>query len=1355
MQKKTLWINALREITSSPARFIAILMMLFLGTFIYVGLVSIGPTMEKTLVDYADEFNMADLTISNKTGLSNTDVQVARELSDVADFDTGYVAPQVVAETKDVIIFDSIGKFPDLEITKGRMPKSSDEVLLQNQLINKYRIGQQLTLDNGGKDVPEALHSHRYTVVGFADSPDHLVTKFELDSVAYGHGTVTGHGWLRPEVFTAETPSVIRIKFADTIGLSGESDEYRSRVEAHAAEAKRRFGERPDERLSEQLRDASKNIYSGYDTIERQRDALYENERSLRLATERIDATRNELAAQRNTLANGGEAAQKKIEAGAETLRQEHRTLAQAELDLLAGKRTLQDAKNKLAQEAQQLNANEQKIESEARTLDRADDTIAAKERELDAAAKALEEGRAQLSTAHRSLDQESQKVRNGESKLRSGNEALQRAKRELSLKEQDLADGNTQLTNAAVELDQKTHELNAAIDQLADLKEKLRQLNEGLAQAEQEKQKKIAEAKQPLINQQGKVATAKANYLAVAHLPDIDPKKIAAKTIYETQLYILEQIESATNEALATIDAVFSAKIAPLEAQRQQLEAGIQTLDTAIRSGQQAINDGRLTLTRKRAEMTAGRQQLIDGRRQLESQEAEIRRQEDTLNRGRIELERGQRELADKESNLNSKALALSQGRRQLESAKRERNDGQAAINDAKRQLRDGRTALANAQSELIRQQARLQQNEDQFTTGMNKWQAAQEELDLARAALDGKTDSGKRQLKSGEFDVMTANDRMLQQSAQFQQAAPEAHDKLDTSEDDLFDAKISTRRLTVPTYDIDTRFDNEGYAMYHSYAVSIRLMSRVFPVFFYFIALLICLTTMVRIIDEARTQIGTLKALGYANRDIITKYVLYGTSAAIPAGAIGSVLAIHLLVPSIWQTYSSGFVFKAPVLSASPAQIAVAFGINLACTAFAAFVATRQTLSVHVAALLRPKAPRVGNRILLERITPLWERFTFQQKITARNLFRYKKRSALTIFGVAGCMALLTMGFSLHNSVSNIFSLQFEELTDYNLIVTYDGNALDKDIDTFKDDLNDAGRIDDKTQAMIESGTVYFSSAGNQKLSVVVPKDPDHFQKMVKLRDRRSEKPYDLSQGAVISERTARFLGIHPGDALSYEDMYGKERRIPIVGLCENYTGHYVYMDAAHYEALRDKKPVWNSIYVKLAKGEDIAETTSHILKNGIVLSVFRTDNVTRGIDGLLESMDLIITIVVIVSMLLALVVLYNLTNINVEERMRELSTIKVLGFYSNEVTAYIYRETTLLTLFGILLGMPMGKILLIEIINVLAPPDFMMDPRIPIYAFVLSILFTLLVSLLVMIIMHNKLKHIDMVEALKGVE
>ncbi len=1355
MQKKTLWINAFREITSSPARFIAILMMLFLGTFVYVGLASIGPTMEKTLVDYADEFNMADLTISNQAGLSNTDIQIARELSDIEELDIGYIAPQVVTETKDVIIFDSIGKFPDLEVTAGRVPKASDEVVLQTQLNGKYRLGQRLTLDNGGKDVPEALHTHRYTVVGFADSPDHLVTEFEFDSVAYGHGTVTGHGWLRPEVFSAETPSVIRLKFKDTIGLSGESDEYRERVEAHAAEAERLFGERPDKRLSDQLNDAGESIYSGYETIERQRDALYENDRSLRLATAQIDAMRSQLAAQKETLASGGDAAEKKLNAGAETLRQERRTLAQAELTMLAAKRQLEQAEAQLNREAHTLSDSERRLESETRALSNADITIAEKERDLNASAKALDDGRAQLAAARRNLNQKTQTMQNGETKLRRGNEDLESAKRDLALQEQKLANGNIQLSNAAVELDQKSRDLDAAIEQLADLKEKLHQLEEGLAQLEQEKQNKIADAKQQLIDQQARVATAEANYLAVIDLPDTDPDKIKAKLIYETELDTLGIVEAATNRALNNIDNIFNAKIAPLEAQRQQLEVGIQTLDATIRSGQQALNDGRLTLTRKRTEITAGRQQIIDGRRQLDVQEAEIRRQEDTLNRGRIELQKGQRQLDEQESTLNSKTLALAQGRRQLDAAKRERISRLNAISEAKRQLRNGRTALANAQNELERQKEQLRLNEDTLTEGMNKWQAGKEELDASRAALHAKTTDSKRQLTSGELDILSANDRLLQQTAQLQHALPDAQEKLDESEDDLFDAKISTRRLTVPTYDIDTRFINEGYATYHTYAVSIRLMSRIFPVFFYLIALLICLTTMVRIIDEARTQIGTLKALGYDNRDIIAKYVLYGVAAAIPAGAIGSVLAKYLLVPSIWQTYSSGFVFKAPVLDVSPIHIVVAFAINLACTAFAAFMATRQTLSVHVAALLRPKAPRIGNRILLERIRPLWERFTFQQKITTRNLFRYKKRSALTIFGVAGCMALLTMGFSMHNSVSNIFSLQFEDLTDYDLIVTYDGNALEKDIDDFEDDLHDAGKIEDKTRALVERGTFIAKLAGNQDLTIVVPENPEHFEKMVKLRDRRSHKMFELSDGAVLSERTAGFIDLKPGDAISYEDIYGKERRIPIVGLCENYTSHYVYMDAEHYEALRGKKPVWNSEYVKLAKGEDSADFTTHILKNGIVLSAFRTDNVTRGIDSLLASMGLIITIVVIVSMSLALVVLYNLTNINVEERMRELSTIKVLGFYSNEVTAYIYRETSLLTLLGILLGMPMGKLLLVETINVLAPPDFMMDPKVPLYAFGLAILFTLIVSLLVMVIMHNKLKRIDMVEALKGVE
>jgi len=408
-------------------------------------------------------------------------------------------------------------------------------------------------------------------------------------------------------------------------------------------------------------------------------------------------------------------------------------------------------------------------------------------------------------------------------------------------------------------------------------------------------------------------------------------------------------------------------------------------------------------------------------------------------------------------------------------------------------------------------------------------------------------------------------------------------------------------------------------------------------------------------------------------------------------------------------------------------------------------------------VATLLRPKAPKIGNRILLERITPIWKRMSFNYKVTARNIFRYKKRMLMTIIGVAGCTALIFMGFGIRNSVSGILEKQYGGLFKYDTIVIFDDEAPQEDIQKYHDELKKDSRIKEFYQTRFEKGIISVSGQLDQDVYFVVPKDQKAFVSVNQLRERKNKEPIELKAGAVISEKIAKLLKLKVGDSLEFKASDDTVKTIKITGITENYTGHYIYMPVDYYEKIFEKEYRPNSDYILLKdhSAKNVSGFSRNMLDNDIVFNTVNTKNASDTIEELIASLNIVVLVMIIISSLLAVVVLYNLTNINVSERIRELSTIMVLGFYPEEVTAYVYRETMILTSIGILLGFGLGLIIHGFIVTALSPSYVMLDPAVRISTYVLSAAFTVSFSLMVMVIMHIRLKKVDMVESLKAVE
>lgn len=552
--------------------------------------------------------------------------------------------------------------------------------------------------------------------------------------------------------------------------------------------------------------------------------------------------------------------------------------------------------------------------------------------------------------------------------------------------------------------------------------------------------------------------------------------------------------------------------------------------------------------------------------------------------------------------------------------------------------------------------------------------------------------------------------------------------------------------------------RTGNPGYAEYKDNADRLSAIASVFPVFFFLIAALVSLTTMTRMVEEQRLQIGTLKALGYSNLDVMTKFLVYGTLASLTASLAGLAIGFTLFPTIIYNAYGQLYnlpdVQKSFYLSYTVLSIIVA----LVCTTMTAMIASRVALSSNASVLMRPKAPKSGQRIMLERVTFLWRRLSFVQKVTARNLFRYKQRMFMTVIGVAGCTALILTGFGLKDSIGGISGQQFGDIMKYNALVAYHDEASGEARESYAELISEEPAISGTINVVQEAMTAREQGVNDQEVRIFVPAEQANLEQFVVLQDRKTKERKKLTDhGAVITEKLAKLYGLVPGDNLTVLNTENEEFKVMVSAIAENYVQHFVYMTPAYYTEVFQKEPSYNTqllTYSTDDKGWEERFGEKLTANEGVAMVSF-SSGVGAAFDDTMKSMDVVIVVLIVSAAALAFVVLYNLTNINVSERIRELSTIKVLGFYDKEVTLYIYRENILLSLMGILFGGALGILLHGFVLSTAELDATMFAPVIKWQSYLYAALLTLLFSGIVMASMHLKLRRIDMIEALKSVE
>ena len=666
-------------------------------------------------------------------------------------------------------------------------------------------------------------------------------------------------------------------------------------------------------------------------------------------------------------------------------------------------------------------------------------------------------------------------------------------------------------------------------------------------------------------------------------------------------------------------------------------------------------------------------------------------------------------------------------------------------SINNGINQYNDGQAQLIAAENQLEAAQAEIDQGKQQLA-------AAKEQLEQAK--IDGQVllDEAQTKLNDGQ----QAYEKGL---AEFQEKKNENQAKLESAKKELADKKQQLADLKSADYYYFDRDDNPGYTEYEENANRIASLSQVFPIFFFLIAALVSLTTMTRMVEEKRMEIGSLKALGYKNGQIAFKFLVYAVTASLCGSILGLILGYYLFPTIIFNAY--GQLYNIPNF-VSPWYLSysvMAMLVAILCTAGAAMIVLRIDLFNTPAKLLRPKTPKAGQRILLERIKPIWNKMSFIQKVTARNLFRYKQRMLMTVLGIAGCMALIITGFGIRDSISDIVAIQFDKIWHYEAVVTFKDDSTKEATDTYESSLKKISQLTDVMPLYTETLTTTDKQNTVQDVPIYVPEKPGTIDTFISLQDRKTKEPYKLNdQGVIINEKLAELFGYKKGDYITLKNADHQEYKLLISAISENYTAHYVYMSPTYYEKIFNKKPVYNTQFLKFDKklNKKNEENIGKLLMgNEKVLNVTFLSSLSNSLDDTIGSLNIVVWVLIVVSGLLAFIVLYNLTNINVSERIRELSTIKVLGFYDKEVTMYVYRENITLTLIGIIIGCFFGKIVHGYVLQTVEVDMLMFSPTINWLSYLYAAMITLIFSLLVMVIIHKKLKKVDMIEALKSNE
>lgn len=916
--------------------------------------------------------------------------------------------------------------------------------------------------------------------------------------------------------------------------------------------------------------------------------------------------------------------------------------------------------------------------------------------------------------------------------------------------------------------------------DGIADISDKLKKLSG--ARLEVFDQNTLSQARQELENGVKEYNLQKNK--AEKELEKAQQRLDAAQKEYDTKVKEGKQELTDAEKQLEEGQALLPYKITEFYEQTGQGQQAIDASKQQLYAAQMQYEAAKKEYDEK---IAAAQQELKDGQEEYDKQYEEFYSYTKPQTEQKLKamgglLDQAQQSVESLEKLLEGAAGAEAQKLKEaLEQAKGLITVYQNEIAHGKEQLNDGEQQLILAKEKLQAGSAELQQQKEQGARKLaeakkqideGKRQLEEAEKQLANAKAQGKQqlDDAQKQLVQGKAELETGKEELEKQQQaglaelnkgkqQLASSKEEAETKLKEAKQELDDAQEKLDSFADMKWYVFTRDDNPGYATFIDNASRVDAVAQVFPLFFLMVAALVCLTTMTRMIEERRTEIGTLKAMGYSSGSIMAKYLIYATIAGLSGAAAGLALGVPILPNIIFNAYGMMYALK-PLTFVMPwLYIIVGFAAALICTTTVAFVTCYKELKGRPAGLMRPKAPKSGKRILLEKAPFIWKHMSFTSKVTARNLFRYKARFLMTVLGVAGCTALIIAGFGIKDSISVIVDKQFQEIYKYDtVVVTKTSNDYDHAKPLY-DDVRGDSRI--SGAALVDQKAVKaFSDKSKEKVDEIylfTPESADDLRNVIDLHDRITGEAIPLTDdGAVVTEKLAKTLGIGVGDVIRFEDD-GEEYSIPVTGISENYLYGYIFVSPKGYHGIYGEDSKFNMILAKTANGDETVQkefAKDMLTRDDIAAVSFTSDGISNFRD-MVKSLDTIIWVLIVCAGALAFVVLYNLTNINIAERVREIATIKVLGFFNKEVSAYVYRENIVLTILGIAAGLIMGFFLTGFVVETVEIDNIMFGRGIEFTSYLWAAGLTALFSLLVNWLMYYKMKAVSMVESLKSIE
>ena len=1333
MRKNRVLTDALREVRHTLSRFFSIFLLSALAVAFLAGLRATAPDMEYSADAYFDALGLMDVRVLSTLGVSEDDVAALAAQPGVRAAEGSYTVDALLhLEDNDLILkaHSISGRGINRPMLReGRMPENDGECLVEPALLEKAGIslGDTITLDTGDGDMEDALKHGAFTVVGTADWP--LYISVERGSSTLGTGRVSAFVLLPEGAFGLEAYTeayLVADGAAELLCYGGAYEDLTGDlIDALKPLGEERAGLRYGEvvgEANEKLSDAQKE----YD------DAKADADRELEDARIKLEDARAELD---DGWAEYGD--------GKATLAREtadaRRKIADAEAELPGALADLEQGEADYADGVQEL--------ADGRA-------------EYNDGAAALWSGRKDYDEGYQTLLDGEAEYQENYGKLLDG--------------EAEYADGYAQYVDGLAELEDGGRQL---MDADAELQKGL----DGLFAGGQQ----LSQGREQLAQQKNIYAMQAAGYQAVAgdwekrgiytlgDTPQVTGPKLGGYLGQLLQAGDMAGLGGFYGQGVAPLKELLGGQIQMAAAQGQdtsQLEALYSALpddalglllmfrdapEQAVAALTGAFYAPGEVLAQMGAAIEAGEAQLSSGESQLESGRWQYEAGKEQYEKARQEYLDGVAKALEAQAELDDARAELDDGWAQLGDGRRELDDGWADLSDAKAELADGQKELDEAWIKLVDGEQELTDARAELDDGWRQYRDGVAELADAKQELPREIAKAEQKLSDALAELTDGEQEYADGLREYRDGKAEAEQKLSDARRELNDARRKISEIGDCKWYILGRNTNTGYVSFSQDAERMGNLASVFPIIFFLVAALVCLTTMTRMVEEQRVQIGCMKALGYGKGTIAFKYVGYGFFASLLGAAAGlwcGCAGIPAIIFNAWKILYTVGELK---FQSYPAVNALAVAAAVCCVTGAAVAACIAELTAVPAELMRPKAPPAGKRVLLERVRPVWKRLSFSHKVTVRNLLRYKKRFWMTVIGIGGCTALIVTGFGLRDSIYDILDKQYDEISTYSANVGLVDDVTADELAEISGELDGSGLVEEwmpsyQTSLSVESGK---RSVDGYLFAV---SDTERFRDFIHLRHRLDHSPVALpEEGAVLTEKLAALLGVGVGDTVTLD---GDERvEVPVVEITENYVFHYVYITGSYYEKLYGEAARPNTLMVTYT--EDTKENADAVASGLIPLSgvtaVSRIRDARATFSKSMESVDYAVILIICCAAALAFVVLYNLTNINITERLRELATLKVLGFYDRELSAYVYRENVLLTVFGVALGLVMGKflhqwlVLTVEIDMVMFGRQA--RPMSYLYAVGLTVLFSALVNLAA----RRRLRRIDMVESLKTVE